>query len=95
MTNPTLAGAAALVEKGRRENGDYPEAKRDCADELEAALATPPADAEQHGAVRYDAGLLSDYGGGDVNWWWDYIRAELDRAHDFYTAALTETRNVR
>ena len=32
----------------------------------------------------YDAGLLSDYGGGDVGWWQDYIRSELARAHDFY-----------
>ena len=38
--------------------------------------------------VRYDAGLLSDYGGGNVEWWQDYIRAELDRSHDFYTEAL-------
>jgi hypothetical protein len=30
---------AGLVEKWRAENGDYPEAKRDCADELAAALA--------------------------------------------------------
>lgn len=29
---------------------------------------------------RYDAGLLGDGGG----WWQDYIRAELDRAHEFY-----------
>lgn len=33
---------------------------------------------------RYDAGLLGNGGGGDVNWWQDYIRAELDRAHEFY-----------
>lgn len=32
----------------------------------------------------YDAGLLNDYGGGNVEWWQDYIRAELGRAHDFY-----------
>jgi hypothetical protein len=32
----------------------------------------------------YDAGLLSNYGGGDVEWWQDYIRAELNRADDFY-----------
>lgn len=32
----------------------------------------------------YDAGLLNDFGGGDVSWWHDYIRAELARAHDFY-----------
>lgn len=33
---------------------------------------------------RYDAGLLNDYGGGNVDWWQDYIRAELDRAYDSY-----------
>ena len=34
--------------------------------------------------MRYDAGLLNDFGGGDVNWWLDYLRAELERSHDFY-----------
>lgn len=34
----------------------------------------------------YDAGLLNDYGGGNVDWWQDYIRAELGRAHDHYMA---------
>jgi len=33
---------------------------------------------------RYDTGLLGDGGSGDVAWWQDYVRAELDRAHDFY-----------
>lgn len=32
----------------------------------------------------YDAGLLNDFGGGNVEWWQDYIRAELGRAHDHY-----------
>jgi hypothetical protein len=32
----------------------------------------------------YDAGLLGDFGGGNVEWWQDYIRSELARAHDFY-----------
>lgn len=36
----------------------------------------------------YDAGLLSDFGGGNVEWWQDYIRAELGRAHDFYEAQI-------
>ncbi len=35
-------------------------------------------------AEEYDAGLLSDYGGGDVNWWQDYIRAEIGRANDYH-----------
>lgn len=36
----------------------------------------------------YDAGLLSDFGGGNVEWWQDYIRAELARAHDHYSEQL-------
>lgn len=36
----------------------------------------------------YDAGLLNDYGGGDVGWWQDYLRAELARAHDHYVAQI-------
>ena len=34
----------------------------------------------------YEAGLLSDFGGGNVEWWQDYIRAELARAHEFYVS---------
>ncbi|MDZ5787739.1 hypothetical protein U4I37_15970 [Stenotrophomonas maltophilia] len=46
----------------------------------------PPAQAVDLGLQldRYDAGLLGDGGGGDVTWWQDYIRTELDRAHEFY-----------
>ena len=39
----------------------------------------------------YDAGLLNDFGGGNVEWWQDYIRAELGRAHDFYQSQLAPT----
>ena len=45
-------------------------------------MTSPPAAT----LARYDAGLLNDYGGGNVEWWWDYLRAELERAHDFYAA---------
>ena len=37
---------------------------------------------------EYDAGLLSSAGGGDVDWWQDYLRAELERAHAFYQSQL-------
>lgn len=33
---------------------------------------------------RYDAGYLNGFGGGNVAWWHDYMRSELDRAHDYY-----------
>lgn len=38
---------------------------------------------------EYDTGLLSSYGGGDVDWWYDYIRAELGRAHEHYQSQVT------
>lgn len=38
--------------------------------------------------AAYDAGLLGDGGGGNVEWWQDYIRSELGRAHDFYADQL-------
>ena len=44
--------------------------------------APPPAQAIF--LERYDAGLLSDVGGGDTAWWLNYLRSELGRAHDHY-----------
>jgi len=40
---------------------------------------------EVEGLDAYDAGLLGDGGGGDVDWWQNYIRDELERAHEFYS----------
>lgn len=42
----------------------------------------------------YDAGLLGDGGGGNVEWWQDYIRAELCRAHEFYAAQFAALTSV-
>lgn len=41
---------------------------------------------------RYDEGLLADYGGGDVAWWHDYIRAALGRSEYFYAAEIDRLR---
>ena len=43
----------------------------------------------------YDAGLLNDFGGGNVDWWQDYIRAELGRAHDFYESRIADISGVQ
>jgi len=32
----------------------------------------------------YDCGLLNAYGGGDVGWWHDYIRSEIDRCNQYW-----------
>lgn len=37
----------------------------------------------------YDAGLLSDYGGGNIEWWQDYIRSELARSDEYYQAEIS------
>ena len=38
--------------------------------------------------IDYDAGLLNDFGGGNVDWWQDYLRAEIGRANDFWRDQL-------
>lgn len=43
---------------------------------------------------EYDAGSLNDYGGGNVEWWQDYIRAELGRAHDFYQSKQGQEHHI-
>lgn len=32
----------------------------------------------------FDAGLLNDFGGGNTEWWLDYIRSLLGQAHEHY-----------
>jgi hypothetical protein len=44
--------------------------------------------------AQYDAGLLNDFGGGNVGWWHDYLRAELNRAHEHYDAELAALRQA-
>lgn len=58
---------------------------------IAALEAQPPCGAD--GAVTfaldyYDAGLLGDGGGGNVEWWQDYMRSELSRAHDCYQSQI-------
>ena len=58
---------------------------QEAADEIDALQAR----AQVQGELEpYDAGLLNDFGGGNVEWWQDYIRAELGRAHDFYQSQI-------
>lgn len=42
--------------------------------------------------LDYDPGLLNDFGGGDVGWWQDYIRAEIGRCNDYWRERCIETR---
>ena len=36
----------------------------------------------------YDPGLLNDYGGGNVGWWQDYIRYEVDRCNAYWRGRI-------
>lgn len=38
----------------------------------------------------YDCGILNDYGGGNVQWWQDYIRSEIQRCNEYWREALKE-----
>lgn len=38
----------------------------------------------------YDAGLLGDFGGGNVDWWQNYIRAEIERANEYWREAIAD-----
>lgn len=37
---------------------------------------------------RYDSGRLGDYGGGNVEWWQDYLRAEIGKCNDHYQEGI-------
>lgn len=41
--------------------------------------------------LDYDPGLLNNYGGGNVDWWVDYIRSEIN-ACNAYWRSLIESR---
>lgn len=52
---------------------------------------TPSVDGEIRGLIGvFDAGLLNDFGGGNVGWWHDYIRSLLGEADQFYREQMTE-----
>ncbi len=67
--------ADAILELVSKENDQL------CA-ELEASRAGGEVEAVIFG--DYDCGSINDFGGGNVNWWQDYLRAEIDRANDFW-----------
>lgn len=86
------AGAIAIMHDSRGVDGVPTSVwARDCIFAWHAmvdAAPVPPAPQEAVDARGdmdcYDAGLLNGFGGGNVEWWQDYIRAELGRADDFY-----------
>ena len=32
----------------------------------------------------YSSGILSGYGGGNIGWWQDYIRSEVERCNEYW-----------
>ena len=40
--------------------------------------------AELESEPDYDPGYLNDYGGGNVEWWFDYIRSEINRCNEYW-----------
>jgi len=36
----------------------------------------------------YDPGLLNDYGGGNTEWWLDYIRSEINSCNSYWRSLI-------
>ena len=51
-------------------------------------MTETPLNEQQKAHPDYDCGYLNDWGGGNVEWWWDYIRAEVDRANQHWQTSL-------
>jgi hypothetical protein len=68
---------------------DYDQA-REAITAIKQALAAPVQELDE-----YDAGLLNDYGGGNVEWWQDYIHYELGCAYEHYKEQLTTPRSTQ
>jgi hypothetical protein len=83
--NARIPDHAAWAARGYWRNA-YEALLKECKEQAdlspEPALAAPAT--EPVAWSDYDAGLLNDYGGGDVGWWQDYLRAEIGRANDFW-----------
>ena len=40
----------------------------------------------------YDCGSINDYGGGNIKWWQDYIRAEINRCNEYWREQIKDIR---
>lgn len=38
----------------------------------------------------YDPGLLNDFGGGNIEWWQDYIRCEVEACNIYWQDIVTD-----
>ena len=39
--------------------------------------------------LDYDSGLINDYGGGNVGWWMDYIRVEINNCNEYWRSIIS------
>jgi len=42
----------------------------------------------------YDPGLLNDYGGGNVDWWMNYIRSEINSCNAYWREIIDNYLNL-
>ena len=68
----------------------------DAKEAAEQRVATlEPLLSEAESIPDYDAGLLNDWGGGNVEWWQDYLRAEIARANEHWRACVAQLKEGR
>ena len=90
MTHPEAAAAIAINSALHRLRDNNPEGAAEVLEHAKKVLAAAPQPqpVQQLELTEYDAGLLNDFGGGNVEWWQDYIRAELGRAFEHYQSQV-------
>lgn len=82
---PKVEPRASTVFQAIRGYLDAAVAHADVMAAIESVLEPSPSTSEGEAEYAdYDAGLLSDFGGGDIGWWQDYVRTEVARANDFW-----------
>lgn len=43
----------------------------------------------------YDPGILNTWGGGNITWWHEYIRAEVERANQYWRDIVETTPTIK
>jgi len=94
--NPAKAGRYSYEDAYRhsRPNGETGPRDGITIKRASEVLATPAPVVPAEGLADYDAGLLNDFGGGNVEWWQDYLRAEIGRANDFWRDQVSALRSA-
>ena len=56
--------------------------KEECKDDIASPCSTLLSEPD------YDAGLLGDHGGGNISWWHEYLRSQINRCNGYWRGLI-------